>query len=651
MLTLDDLCWECYVSLAFPYCHHPSITLDTGTTPVTCDSVLSASITCDTSPVNPCIVSVTPTTSLTETCDEPTVSMSIKHNGGTTSVSLPLCNNKLDLSAYVGQTVTVCLNASYDCGSEVLMVSDECDIVVPNWTVDLTVNPSQPASGTNFQTITAGVGALQPGGRLTISPGTYTLGSNGESNRILTATDNTCIIADGVIIEAANLQQGAITLSTAASNVWLSGVTVNNARRWGILVQGDGHCLTDISATNTNNAGASGAIGIYLTSATDIHVDGAIVQNSQSSGFIVDNSSSNICITNSEAIENSNGFIISHVDDIRLLNNTSRNNSTQGMVIIASASGAPSNVLVEGGSYRNNDDVGIQIENDSDNVVLRGVSSTDNNIYQMPNTAGGNECGIWWDDATNGLIENCFVSGNQNGIRVATGLFGSTTNTANVIVRNNTVTDNQAQNTNPARVNRVQSLAFGHANGNQSSNVHVYGNTFARNGDASLNSAVPSQAVGGAESFAGELLNGVFINNTVDSIINNADSTARNVRWADSGNEFKRLDGNTYIGGPNATPFELGGTATGFAAYQAALAGLGHEQNSSATGSATTVDHATVTSVSGTTISLDCPGMFWEGDCVSLPEGNFKVISRNSTSITVDRAPSSAAAGQGVNLV
>lgn len=627
----------------------------------TCPFTPTASLVCEQNPTNPCVVSVAASTSIDDPCAMATSSTLEVKVGGVSQGTIATTNDIADLSAFAGQTITVCYLVTYDCGTITTVAADECTINVPNFNRELTVNPALPASTTNFQTLAAGAAAIQNGDRLTISAGTYAVNQNGEGGRFdFNSHRDICVVGEGtVILDGSASTSNELVRASRSVNSRFQNLTLVNAPRWGMFNQeSDGLVLDNFNVDGITRSGNDG-IGVYMYGGANTTIVNSEFQNIQGIGIYLFAApgpipSTNTHIENVLSHHNMDGLQVKQSAGTFVTKSEFYNNYRSGIITTDPLN---TSATFEDNDIYRNEDAGIQVENGATNQVIRGNRLYENNTYI---TGGGGEAAIWIDDSVGGLIEFNEVFGNHNAIRVAANMIGSTaTQSTDYIVRYNRVYNNNANITGDAPGNDE---ALGITHGQR---VFVYHNTFSGNGNNDTNFA----DVNGVRTRQTTLTpnsNLFFVNNIVQSTVENSSGTAKTLSWFSDGAEFDRLDNNIYFDGPNATPYELVGIGSGdFAFYQANVLG-GHEvysveadpmldlnlvpqAGSPALGSA--ADLAEITSLSGTTIGLDYSGVFYAGDLIQFADGSTATVSSvGSTSVQVDAIPASAAVTQGVTL-
>jgi len=359
--------------------------------------------------------------------------------------------------------------------------------------------------------------------------------------------------------------------------------------------------------------------------------------------------------------------------DVTLENCDSYDNGFQG----AHIQGAKK-VKILGGDFYSNDASGIQIENECDDVVIRGVRSSDNNLnIAVPSSA---ESGIWVNCSKNVLIEDCRIYNNQLGIYVNSEA-AQPGYTEDVIIRFNRIYNN-TKNTmlNPPGAGiaytRVKRLA-------------AYHNTIWNNGTTST----PQQGVGIEDGFDrggfGARLGRPGIADEVTSDLNERISFKNNVVGKTYGrvaahviqfyehngslNEVEDVDTNVYYS-PTGTvnTYHIRHAKKSFSQYKTYMAGLTPSQevgtvesatqpiaNSSLTPFSNGDAHDAASSltdinyvVSGNWIQVSNATYFREGDQLRFtgPAWGSTVAEISGNWIKLTSTPSSSMAGAGVWL-
>lgn len=421
--------------------------------------------------------------------------------------------------------------------------------------------------------------------------------------------------------------------------------------------------VSDVDRTvPVGNPGSSpNAIGIYFFSADDSALINSTITQVDGSAVQVISNSSDVLIDGNQMLGDPvtplngirDGVLTQDSQNVTITNNIMRDGFRSG--IISTGTGQ-TDTLIQNCEITGWVAAGVQIENEASLQVIRQNFIARCNTYI---TGGGGESGIWLDDCNRCLVEGNTVTECDTGLRNSANGVGSSV-LANVdnIFRGNLVFNNNA-NVSGLLNGDEDSLGTRH-----SVRGFYYHNTFDANGNSS------TQGFNGIamriHTFGTPSSDNFFVNNIVSNILPNTAGTARTVKFDLAGAEFSKLDGNVYFNGP-PNAYELGGGLhPTFAGYQAALLGLGHEQNSveadplldanyvpQAGGAAfgNAVDLVQITSVAGTTIGLDYPGVFWVGDFIEFADGSTAEITAvNATSIEVDAVPASVAAGQGATL-
>ncbi len=129
--------------------------------------------------------------------------------------------------------------------------------------------------------------------------------------------------------------------------------------------------LGDTSGQRTHDApgavhidASGGAVGIRLTRAPFVVVDGFTVTGGSDAGIQVRSSSDKATIRNCEVTENSDGILVQDSDDVLLFNNLSYANSRRG-IVVGGTMGSPG-VRVINNTSRGNTDRGIVIGTSTD---------------------------------------------------------------------------------------------------------------------------------------------------------------------------------------------------------------------------------------------------------------------------------------------
>lgn len=642
-----------------------------------CGILPTASLTVESNPTNPGIVSCVVEAGTNTLCVSPTeVVLQVK--GASLTRNINVINNIIDLADWAGEVVTVCLTVSYDCGTSVEVATDEATVNVPAWVNQILVDPGiATETATTKKTLGAGIAAVANGGRLTITPGIYTLGASPEVSRAdFTTRNNIYVTSPGtVVIEAAttSIDTGALRVRASSAKIRFQNIRVQNAKHWGVFVENSDSIVFDnLSIDWVYDTGQlQGINAFYIYQSNNCTMNQLFVQNvaTNGNGIYIDGGMASRPTNNvfvGGAVSDSwAGWIIRRAVDTKFVGMSSLNNTYQGVVSIKDGNEGTTfeacQVYLNGGA-------GIQIENLASGNVVRGCYIWGNN--RGPNWA--NEAGLWFDDNTNCLAEYNKIYDNVTGIRLAS---GSTTNekdefgnpiydeTADIILRFNEVYENT--NDNPNKPSRCNALEIYHTK-----RAHIYHNTFVTNGhpnpwsnslQTNTNGIQTNQ--GGSFGDLEEPSDLYFVNNIVSDTQPKSNGSARTLNFHIAG-MFARIDGNVYYDDDlTAQPYQIAGVSYNFAGYQTAS---GDEANSveanplldfnrvpqsgsPAIGNALPL--AEITSVAGTTLGLDFPGVFWPGDRIEFEDGATAVVqSVGATSVEVDAMPGAAAPTQGVTL-
>ena len=581
-----------------------------------CDGeTLSAVLQCELNPPNPCLVDVNASADTSGPCTSVDSETLVAKGATTQSFALPIAGGQIDLSAFVGQTVTLCYTANFTCGTEQLQEVRECTVNVPNFTADITVNPALPEAGNNYTTLSAGISALPNGGRLTIAPGTYRLYENGEAARAnFSNKQNVCVTSPGIAVIDGNFadttpnlnefgqdrligdgiaSEDAAMRTSNAVNSLFQNIRVQNARRWGIQDENSNGVVFDnvhvdrVNRTLTGSTVQNG-IGIYVIGSTGTQILNSEISNTPTGpGINVLANATNTLLRNVNSHDNGDGFLQKNNTGTRVYDSIFANNTRQG---ILSGDGSVDSLFENCDVFRN-ESAGIQLETGGGTSpvrqqVVRNCRVYENNRYTYSFSRGfwtGGEAGIWVDDTVEFLIEDCEVYRNHTGIRIATNLAGVTTGQVlDGIVRKNKVFQNNANvsrgGTDPNDLSEgvrpagnAGPLAVRH-----SSNIRFYHNTFDDNGVnpgtvAGLPNAIATRPVhtGSGLDSNGNVVNGIpnsnlsWVNNIVSRQRSNAGGQpAKVLAWSQSGAEFDRMDGNIYYLPASGTNYLLSGSTS-----------------------------------------------------------------------------------------
>ncbi len=610
---------------------------DPDPTPTECNGeTLDAILQCELNPPNPCLVSVNASASTSGLCTSVN-SITLVAKGSTTqSIPMPLAGDVVDLSAFEGQTVTLCLEATFTCGPDTLTETRECTVNVPNFTSDRTLDTSQPVNATNDTTLLGAIANLQNGGRLTIAPGTYQLPVGSSAS--FSGKQNVCVTSPGVatidgnffdtspdpndlgedrlIGEGPQTSQYAVRANNV-SNTLFENLRIQNARRRGVNLENSNDVVfrnvhVDTALRSVENNVAQSGVGISISSSDRIKVIGCEIENIPTGpGIQVINNSEDTLVLDCNSHDNNDGFLQQSGIRTRVYDSSFSNNRRQG---ILSAGTNTFDSIFENNDIFLNIASGVQLENGARQQVIRGNRIYNNNRYRYRLdrlfwTSG--EHGIWVDDTVGFLIEDNVLYGNHGIIQIAPGseAASATGEVLDGIVRFNRAFANNAQfsrgGPDPSdtslgrpRGSRHDGLGMRH-----SRNIRIYHNTFDDNGSpvgarAEVgNGIILNPQVQNATNPTIPNSNVTWVNNIVSRTRTN-ENTARVTTWARSGAEFDRIDGNIYYMPPSGSQYLLAGSSSfrlgwdenvnqndndftdhNFASYQAAMSGIG-ESNS-----------------------------------------------------------------------
>lgn len=579
---------------------------------------LTAVLQCEANPANPCLVEVNVGADTSGPCTSvDSETLVAKGATSTQTIPLPLVGTHIDLSAFAGETVTLCYDAVFTCGPDTLTETRECTTNIPNFTAEITVNPAQAQAGNNYQTLTDGIAALPDGGRLTITPGTYTVGVPGgaEANRAdFSNKRNVCVTSPGIatingnfadttpnlnefgqdrLIGDGDAPVDATMRTNNAVNSLFENIRVEDARRWGIQDQNsNGVVFNNVHVDRVNRTltgtTVQNGIGIYVIGSQGTQILNSEISNTPTGpGINVLANASNILLQNVNSHHNGDGFLQKNNTGTRVYDSTFANNTRQG---ILSGDGSVDS-LFQNCDVFGNESAGIQLETGGGTSpvrqqVVRGCRVYENNRYTFSFSRGfwtGGESGIWVDDTVEFLIDDCEIYRNHSGIRIATNLAGVTTGQVlDGIVRGNRIFQNNANvsrgGTDPNDLSEgvrpagnAESLAIRH-----SRNIRFYHNTFDDNGvNANTVAGLPNGIVtrpvhtGTGVDSSGNTVTGIvnanlsWVNNIVSRTRSNTGSEqAKVLAWSLAGAEFDRMDGNIYYMPSSGSQYLLAGSAS-----------------------------------------------------------------------------------------
>ncbi|WP_164997740.1 S-layer protein domain-containing protein [Methanolobus psychrotolerans] len=272
----------------------------------------------------------------------------------------------------------------------------------------LTVSPE----GANYSSIQGAVNNANTGDTILVYPGTYHENVDVGKQLNIMSTDGAKVTH--VIAEYADNHVFNVT----ADGVTIDGFNVSGFTEYskaGIYLDSSNITLTNINAVNNT-------WGIYLDSCRNSTLTNNNVANNSYDG-IIPYYSSNITLTNNIAANNQFGIRLYYSTNNTLTDNTATNNSHRGIILVDSSD----NTLVN--NTASNNDYGIYLSSSSDNILVNNIAVdnsedgiylfyTSNNNMLKGNIASNNaNSGIWmYCSFYNKVVGNSVSNNNECGI-------------------------------------------------------------------------------------------------------------------------------------------------------------------------------------------------------------------------------------------